>query len=128
MKKEIFSYVTFCSMLLAMAVVGYYLGMKDGEEKAVHTKAEISAIYSLMEGISVGIRTNMNLAAQTAHYIKHSPPPAQGGFTVAECAECLKVYELYVKRMPKQPGYNGWYFEEFYKKPIEQRVEEYNKK
>ena len=72
--------------------------------------------------MSVSIRTNMNLAVKSAHYLEHSPPVPQGGFTVAECPKCLMIYNQYVQLMPDQPGYNGWYFKKFYKEPIQQRV------
>ena len=122
MKKQIFNGILSSLMLFSMGFIGYYLGFYDGKKQTVNTEAEISAIYQLIEGMAVGIRTNMNLAVKSAHYLEHSRAIPQGGFTVAECPECLLVYNQYVQLMPDQPGYNGWYFKKFYKEPIQQRV------
>ena len=122
MKKQIFNGIVWSLMLLSMAFVGYYLGFYDGKKQTVNTEAEISAIYQLIEGMAVGIRTNMNLAVKSAHYLEHSRPISQGGFAVAECPKCLMVYNQYVQLMPEQPGYNGWYLKKFYKEPTDQRV------
>ena len=122
MKKQIFNGILSSLMLFSMGFIGYYLGFYDGKKQNVNTEAEISAIYQLIEGMAVGIRTNMNLAVKSAHYLEHSRSIPQGGFTVAECPECLLVYNQYVQLMPDQPGYNGWYFKKFYKEPIQQRV------
>ena len=122
MKKQIFNGILSSLMLFSMGFIGYYLGFYDGKKQTVNTEAEISAIYQLIEGMAVGIRTNMNLAVKSAQYLDHSRSIPQGGFTVAECPECLLVYNQYVQLMPDQPGYNGWYFKKFYKEPIQQRV------
>ena len=122
MKKQIFNGIVWGLMFLSTMTMGYFLGVHDGKKQTVNTEAEISAIYQLIEGMAVSIRTNMNLAVKSAHYLEHSPPMSQGGFTVNECPKCLLVYNQYVQLMPEQPGYNGWYFKKFYKEPIQQRV------
>ena len=122
MKKQIFNGILSSLMLFSMGFIGYYLGFYDGKKQTVNTVAEISAIYQLIDGMAVRIRTNLNLAVKSAHYLEHSRSIPQGGFTVAECPECLLVYNQYVQLMPDQPGYNGWYFKKFYKEPIQQRV------
>jgi len=122
MAKQILNGVVWGFMFLSTTTVGYVLGVNDGKKHTVNTEAEISAIYQLIEGMAVGIRTNMNLAVKSAHYLEHSPPVPQGGFTVAECPKCLMIYNQYVQLMPEQPGYNGWYFKKFYKEPTERRV------
>tara|TARA_R100001143_G_scaffold62320_1_gene65304 strand:- start:46 stop:456 length:411 start_codon:yes stop_codon:yes gene_type:complete len=122
MKKQILNGVVWGLMFLSTMTMGYFLGVHDGKKQTINTEAEVSAIYQLLQGMSVSIRTNMNLAVKSAHYLEHSPPLAQGGFTVNECPKCLVVYNQYVQLMPEQPGYNGWYFKKFYKEPIQQRV------
>ena len=122
MKKQILNGIIWVLMFLSTTSAGYMLGANDGRKAIVNTEAEISAIYQLLQGMSVSIRTNMNLAVKSAHYLEHSPPVPQGGFTVAECPKCLLLYNQYVQLMPEQPGYNGWYFKKFYKEPIQQRV------
>ena len=122
MKKQILNGIVWGLMFFSTIVAGYGLGVNDGKKQTVNTEAEISAIYQLLQGMSVSIRTNMNLAVKSAHYLEHSPPVPQGGFTVAECPKCLMIYNQYVQLMPDQPGYNGWYFKKFYKEPIQQRA------
>lgn len=122
MKKQIVNGIAWGLVLFSTSGVGYMLGAHDGRKETLDTEAEISAIYQLLQGMSVSIRTNMNLAVKSAHYLEHSPPVSQGGFTVAECPKCLMIYNQYVQLMPDQPGYNGWYFKKFYKEPIQQRV------
>ena len=60
MKKQIFNGILSSLMLFSMGFIGYYLGFYDGKKQTVNTEAEISAIYQLIEGMAVGIRTNMN--------------------------------------------------------------------
>ena len=92
MKKQILNGIIWGLMFLSTTSAGYMLGAHDGRKAIVNTEAEISAIYQLLQCMSVGIRTNMNLAVKSAHYLEHSPPVPQGGFTVAECPKCLLLY------------------------------------
>ena len=74
MKKQILNGIIWGLMFLSTTSAGYMLGAHDGRKAIVNTEAEISAIYQLLQGMSVGIRTNMNLAVKSAHYLEHSPP------------------------------------------------------
>ena len=94
MKKQILNGIVGGLMLFSTSGIGYMLGAHDGRKELVDTEAEISAIYQLLQCMSVSIRTNMNLAVKSAHYLEHSPPVAQGGFTVAECPKCLVLLEI----------------------------------
>ena len=60
MAKQILNGVVWGFMFLSTTTVGYVLGVNDGKKHTVNTEAEISAIYQLIEGMAVGIRTNMN--------------------------------------------------------------------
>ena len=78
MKKQILNGVVWGLMFLSTMTMGYFLGVHDGKKQTINTEAEVSAIYQLLQGMSVSIRTNMNLAVKSAHYLEHSPPLAQG--------------------------------------------------
>lgn len=85
---------------------------------------EMTAIYNLLATQAFTMRTNMNLALKTNHYLTHSKKDEKPALT---CPECLKTYKEYVEGMPPLRGGNKMYFDRHYREPLERYLEQNSK-
>jgi len=83
---------------------------------------EMTAIYNLLATQAFTMRTNMNLALKTNHYLTHSKKDEKPTIT---CPECLETYKGYVEGMPPLRGGNKMYFDKHYREPLEKYLQDH---
>ena len=83
---------------------------------------EMEAIYNLLATQAFTMRTNMNLALKTNHYLTHSKKEQKPAIT---CPECLETHKEYVEGMPPLRGGNKMYFDRYYRQPLEKYLQDH---
>ena len=124
-------YVIFFFIGLSMGIAWKWFTQeptptKEGQEEKYswtqeQAEEEMTAIYNLLATQAFTMRTNMNLALKTNHYLTHSKKDEKPALT---CPECLKTYKEYVEGMPPLREGNKMYFDKFYREPLERYLEQ----